>query len=66
MGKYIDPERLNDELVIDIRKMMEEIDAVLDNISDEEMKSKSALDISIIHDSVSRLHEDVMDHLKTW
>lgn len=66
MGKYIDPERINNELVSDIRKLMEEINAVLDNVSDEEMKSKSALDISIIYDSVNQLHEDVMDHLKTW
>lgn len=66
MGKYIDPERLNDEMVRDIRKLMDEINAVLDNVSDEEMKSKSCLDISIIYDSVDNLHEDVMDKLKTW
>lgn len=66
MGKYIDPEQINNELVRDIRKLMEEINAVLDNVSDEEMKSKSALDIMVIHDSVNELHEDVMDKLKTW
>ena len=59
-------ERLKSEVINDIDELMIKINATFDNISNEEMKSKDAEIIDEIYDIVFKLHEVVMEKLKTW